>query len=112
MRLVQLRALVDYVTPKEDEFIYATVSFLKQRFQTRAYPAQTEVIFDEDDASFLYDFSSNEIEANVVKHDPATLLKLNQSIHLTILKQKKNEKAVVLGTKNIDWRDVLHRNSI
>lgn len=40
------------------------------------------------------------------------LLKLNQMIHITILKQKKNEKAIVLGTKNLDWRAVLHSNAI
>lgn len=44
--------------------------------------------------------------------DPALLLKLNQSIHVTILKQKRSEKAVVLGTKNLDWRAVLHSNSV
>ncbi len=32
VRLVHLRALVDFVNPRDDEFIYATVSFLKQRF--------------------------------------------------------------------------------
>jgi hypothetical protein len=29
VRLVHLKAFVDYVNPKEDEFIYATVSFLR-----------------------------------------------------------------------------------
>jgi len=28
-RLVHLKALVDHVNPKEDEFIFATVSFLR-----------------------------------------------------------------------------------
>jgi hypothetical protein len=40
------------------------------------------------------------------------LLKLNQFVHITVIKQKKGEKAVVLGTKNIDWRPVLHCNQI
>ena len=31
-RIVGLRALVDFISPREDEFIYATVSFLRQRF--------------------------------------------------------------------------------
>jgi len=31
---------------------------------------------------------------------------------LTILRQRKNEKAVVIGTKNLDWRAVLHSSSI
>ena len=39
IRMVHLRALVDYVNPRDDEFIYATISFLKQRFQTGALPA-------------------------------------------------------------------------
>lgn len=33
-------------------------------------------------------------------------------IHVTILRQKKNEKAIVMGTKNIDWRSLLHSNAI
>ena len=40
------------------------------------------------------------------------LLKLNQPLHITILKHRKNEKPVVLGTKNIDWRAVLYCNQI
>ena len=36
VRLVHLKALVDFVNPREDEYIYATVSFLKQRFSTGA----------------------------------------------------------------------------
>lgn len=109
MRLVHLKAFVDYVNPKEDEFIYATVSFLRQRFQTQAMPNSTEVYFPEEDASMLFEFSNGETAGLL---DPTMLLKLNHSVHLTVLKQKKNEKAIVLGTKNIDWRAVLHSSSI
>ena len=56
----------------------------------------------------LFDFS--EIEG--AKFDPAVLIKLNHQIHLTICKQKKNEKAIVIGSKNLDWRAVLHSSSI
>jgi centrosomal protein CEP76 len=31
---------------------------------------------------------------------------------LTILRQRKNEKAIVIGTKNLEWRAVLHSSSI
>ena len=47
-----------------------------------------------------------------VKFDPSMLLKLNQPIHVTILKHRTNEKPVVLGTKNIDWRPALYCNQI
>lgn len=40
------------------------------------------------------------------------LLKLNQPLHITILKHRKHEKPIVLGTKNIDWRAVLFCNQI
>ena len=40
------------------------------------------------------------------------LLKLKQPLHITVLKHRKNEKPVVLGTKNIDWRAVLYCNQI
>ena len=72
-------------------------------------PNSTEVYFPEEDASMLFDFSNGETAGLL---DPTMLLKLNHSVHLTLLKQKKNEKAIVLGTKNIDWRAVLHSSSI
>lgn len=39
------------------------------------------------------------------------MLKLNFPIHFTILRHRKNEKPVVLGTKNVDWRSLLYCNS-
>ncbi len=109
IRLVSVRALVDFITPKEDEFIYCSISFLRQRFQTPAVAAAAELHFNEEEGGFLFDIDETSRSAMI---DPALLLKLNQSIHLTILKQKKHEKAVVLGSKNLDWRAVLHSNSI
>ena len=44
--------------------------------------------------------------------DPSMLLKLNQPMHLTILKQRRNERKVVIGTKNVEWRHLLAHNSI
>ena len=58
----------------------------------------------------LFDFATG--ESDLGRLDPTMLLKLNHMVHVTILKQRKNEKAVVLGTKNIDWRAVLHSSSI
>ena len=69
-------------------------------------------MFTEEDGSFLFDFAHGESETSAGKFDPTLLLKLNQMIHLTILKQKKNEKAIVIGTKNLDWRALLHSSSI
>jgi hypothetical protein len=40
------------------------------------------------------------------------LMKLNCPLHITILKHRKNEKAVVIGTKNLEWRHLLACNSI
>lgn len=65
-----------------------------------------DVEFDE---TFIFDIVGDNDQ---VKFDPAMLLKLNQTVHVTILRQKKNEKAVVMGTKNIDWRPLLHSNAI
>ena len=104
--------MVEMVTAREDEFVYATVSFLKQRFQTEAYPAGTDIVFGEEDGCMMFEFGQNEGERIGNSMDPAMLLKLNQHIHVTILKQRKNEKAIVLGTKNLDWRAVLHSNAI
>jgi len=107
--LVSIKALVDYLSPKEEDFIYCSIAFLKQRFQTPAVSAATELYFNEEEGSFLFDIDEHGSRSLI---DPSLLMKLNQSIHITILKQKRSEKAVVLGTKNLDWRAVLHSNSI
>ena len=68
--------------------------------------ASSDPIFDE---TFMFEFVGDNEE---VKFDPTMLLKLNQPIHVTILKHRVNEKPVVLGTKNIDWRPALFCNQI
>ena len=40
------------------------------------------------------------------------LLKLNQPVHFTILKHRKNEKPVVIGTKSVEWRHILYSNQV
>ena len=105
-KVMHCKAMVDFINAKDDEYIFVTVSFLKQRFQTQAQFAATDVYFDE---TFVFEFVG---ENDQIKFDPSLLLKLNQMLHLTILKQKKNERAVVIGTKNIDWRHLLCANQI
>ena len=83
-----------------------TVSFLKNRFTTAIVPCSSDPVFDE---TFMFEFVGDNEE---VKFDPTMLLKLNQPIHITILKHRTNEKPVVLGTKNLDWRPALHCNQI
>lgn len=63
-------------------------------------------VFDE---TFMFEFVGDNDNINF---DPQMLLKLSQPLHITILKHRKNEKPVVLGTKNIDWRAVLYCNQI
>lgn len=46
------------------------------------------------------------------KFDASMLLKLNQPLHITIIKHRKNEKPVVLGTKTVDWRPLLYCNQV
>ena len=66
----------------------------------------SDPVFDE---TFLFEFVGDNEE---VKFDPTMLLKLNQPIHVTVLKHRTNEKPVVLGVKNIDWRPSLYCNQI
>lgn len=65
-----------------------------------------DVDFDE---TFIFDFVG---ENDQVRFDPTMLLKLNQPLHVAVLRQRKNERPVVMGTKNIDWRPLLHSNAI
>lgn len=105
-RVVQGKAFVDFVSAKDDEFISITVSFLKNRFSTQLVNVSTDPFFDE---AFVFELQG---ENENIRFDPSMLLKLNQPLHITILKQKKNEKPVVIGTKKIDWRSLLFSNSV
>lgn len=105
-RIIQGKAFVDFVNARDDEFLAITISFLKNRFHTKMIPVSTDPIFDE---TFIFEFVG---ENENIKFDPSMLLKLNQPLHITILKYRKNEKPIVLGTKNIDWRPLLINNAI
>lgn len=105
-KIVGGKAFVDFVNARDDEFLMITISFLKNRFHSKRVAVSTDPIFDE---TFLFDFVG---ENENIKFDPSMLLKLNQPLHVTILKQRKNEKPIVIGTKNIDWRPLLYSNSI
>ena len=97
-------AFVDFVNVRPDEYLSVTVSFLKNRFSTQQVLCSTDPVFDE---TFMFEFVGDNEQ---IMFDPQMLLKLNQPLHITILKHRKNEKPVVLGTKNIDWRAVLYCN--
>lgn len=99
------RAFVDFVNPRDDEFISIAVSFLKNRYHTKHTRANCDLYFDE---TFIFEFEG---ENGTSRFDASLMLKLNFPIHITILRHRKNEKPVVLGTKNVDWRALLYCNS-
>lgn len=102
--VVKGSAFVDFVNVRPDEHLSISVSFLKNRFHTQVKPCSSDPVFDE---TFLFEFVG---ENEQIRFDAAMLLKLNQPLHITILKHRKNEKPIVLGTKKIDWRPVLFCN--
>lgn len=89
---------------RSDESLSISVSFLKSRFHTKVVQCSTDPIFDE---TFMFEFVGDQEN---IKFDASMLLKLNQPVHITILKHRKNEKPVVLGTKCLDWRSLLYCN--
>jgi len=104
--LVCARAFVDFVNPRDDEYISVAFSFLKNRFHTKHVRSGCEIDFNE---TFIFEIEG---EQGVSKFDPSALLKLNQPLHLCILRHRKSERPVVLGTKNLDWRCLLFSNSV
>jgi hypothetical protein len=106
LTLVKGSAFADFVNVRTDESVSVAVSFLKNRYHTRMVQCSTDPLFDE---TFLFEFVGNNDQ---IKFDAANLLKLNQPIHITILKHRKNEKAVVIGTKSIEWRPLLFCNQV
>ena len=75
-------AFVDFVNVRPDEQMSITVSFLKNRFSTQMVQCTSDPVFDE---TFLFEFVGDNEE---VKFDPTMLLKLNQPIHVTVLKHR------------------------
>ena len=104
--LVEARAFVDFVNPRDDEHISIAISFLKERYHSKHVRAACEMSFGD---TFVFEFEG---EHGNSKFDSSLMIQLNQPLHLTILRHRKNEKPVVIGTKNIDWRLLLSRNSI
>ena len=100
------KAFVDFVNPREDEQVSIAISFLKSRYHTKKVRASNEFAINE---TFIFEFEGDNTKA---KFDTSLLLKLNQPIHLTILRHRKNQRPVVIGTKNLDWRSVLFCNSV
>lgn len=94
-------SFVDFVSPKEDEYLKVSVSFLDQRYSSDPVPATTDPVFD-----FTV---SLEIPSFL---DPASLLTASTPLIVVLQKQKIEERSVVLSTERIDWRDLLANNSI
>ena len=102
--IVRGMAFADYVNLRNDEHMSVTASFLKSRFHTKMVQCSTDPVFEE---TFMFEFEG---ENPNIKFDAAMLLKLAQPIHITVLRHRKNEKPVVLGTKAIEWRPLLYCN--
>ena len=97
-RIVQGKGFVDFVNARDDEHLCVSVSFLRNRYHTKWVNVSTDPHFDE---TFIFEFVG---ENENIKFDPSMLLKLNQPLHITIMKQRKGDKPIVIGTKNVDWR--------
>lgn len=94
-------SFVDFVSPKEDEYLKISVSFMDQRYSSNPVPATTDPMFD-----FTVSF---EIPSYL---DPNSLVTAATPMIIVLQKQTLEERAVVLSTERIDWRDLLANNSI
>lgn len=70
-RLVQGKAFVDFINPRDDEFLSVSISFLKNRFHSKHVHVSSDPVFDE---TFIFEFVG---ENEQIKFDPSMLLKLN-----------------------------------
>ena len=104
--VVRGSAFVDFVNERSDESISVAVSFLKQRYHTRMVQCSSMPAFDE---TFVFEFAGDN---DRIKFDAQVLLKLQQPLIITILKHRRNERAVVMGTKQIEWRSLLYCNQV
>jgi len=77
------------------------VSFLDQRYSSNPVPATTDPMFE-----FTVSF---EIPSFL---DPSSLLTAATPLIVILQKQRIEERAVVLSTERIDWRDLLSNNSV
>ena len=72
------------MNPRDDEHISVAISFLKNRYHTKRVRAGVEFTFNE---TFVFEFEGDQANS---KFDASLLLKLNQPLHLTILRHRKN----------------------
>lgn len=103
-RIVNGKAFVDFINPRDDEFLQISVSFLKSRFKTKLVPASTDPLWDE---VFLFEFVG---ENESIRFDTSMLLKLHEPLQITVLKHRTNEKPIVISTKKVEWRPLLYTN--
>ena len=94
-------SFVDFVSPKEDEYLKVCISFLDQRYKSNPVLASTDPAFD-----FTVSF---EIPSHL---DPASLVSAASPIVIVLQKQRGEERAVVLSTERVDWRDLISSNSV
>ena len=92
---------MDFVSPKEDEYLKVSVTFLDQRYSSNPIPASTDPVFD-----FTVSF---EIPSFL---DPNNMLTTASPMVLVLQKYRLEERAIVLSTERIDWRDLLSHNSV
>lgn len=100
------KAFVDFVNPREDDTISIAVSFLKHRYHTKKVRAGVEFAINE---TFIFEFEGADEKG---LFDSTLLMKLNQPLHLTILRHRGGARPVVIGTKMLDWRSLLFCNSV
>ena len=83
---------------------------MNKRFHTKLVRAQCEMDFKQ---RYVFEFEGQQPDEST-QLGSSDLLRVNQPIHLTILRHKTrgDGRPEILGTKYIDWRSVLFCNSV
>ena len=95
-------AFVDFINPREDEWLLVTVSFLKGRSTSKPVLASTDPLFNHE---ALFEFEKP-------REDPTSMVRMKAPVMVIVQRQRRNEKPVVLANEHIDWRILLHSNSV
>ena len=100
IKITKGSAFVDYIHPREDEYLKISVSFLDHRYSSELIPCSTDPVFD------------LSISFEVPGIDPLSLLNLKSPLIIVLQKQSREDRPVVISTEKVDWRDILSNNSL
>eukprot|EP01022_Parablepharisma_sp_SALTPOND_P025469 TRINITY_DN594_c0_g1_i1.p1 TRINITY_DN594_c0_g1~~TRINITY_DN594_c0_g1_i1.p1 ORF type:complete len:663 (-),score=32.86 TRINITY_DN594_c0_g1_i1:2653-4641(-) len=106
VQILQGKDFWDYAENPGEKSLFCAVSFFGQRYVTKPVQASLNPVFNE---VLVFEIKGKAGG----KVDLGKLASSNNPLHVVMIEQNnKTRKRVLIGTKKVDWRHVLHAKSI